>query len=95
MAARTLKKRLLYRLVPAAGNAAMVGLAMLDHSLGVGVLIGIGASAIVSAVRDHRRDKKIAAEAAVLDQKLDVALAEFRRRGICFDPPAASEEHFS
>lgn len=80
MAARTFGRRLIHHLVPAALNAALVGVAMLDHHVGVGVVLGFGVSAVVAAVRDHRHQSKIAAESARLDAELSSALAAFRSR---------------
>ena len=80
MAARTFGRRLVYHLVLAGLNAALVAVAMLDHHVGVGVVIGFGVSAVVSAVRDHRRQSKIAAESARLDAELSSTLAAFRAR---------------
>lgn len=74
----TLWRYLLRHVGLATLQAVIVVVAMLDRHVGVGVLIGIGVSAVVSAFRDHRRQRRLAAEAAELDQRLSAALAAGR-----------------
>jgi putative Mn2+ efflux pump MntP len=78
----TIGRHLIYRLGLAAMQAALVVMAMIDRSVGIGVLIGIGVSAIYSAFRDHRRDRRRAVEAAELDQRLSATLAAIRQAAV-------------
>ena len=69
----TFGRHLIYRLGLAVMEAAIVVVAMIDRRAGIGVLIGIGVSAIFSAFRDHRLQRRLAAEAAELDQRLSAS----------------------
>ena len=76
---RTFGRHLIHRLVLAVVEAALVVMAMIDRSVGIGVLIGIGVNAIYSAFRDHCQQRRLAAEAAALDQRLSAALSAIRQ----------------
>jgi hypothetical protein len=81
-----LRWHLVDRLVPAAIEVALVAIAMMDLYLGIGVIIGLGASAISSAIRDHRREQRRHAE---LIAEVDRQLGAVARRA------HFSEEHVS
>jgi len=53
-----LRRRLTYRLGAAAFDVALVALVMARRDLGVGLMIGVVAGAITSAIRDHRRAQR-------------------------------------
>jgi hypothetical protein len=93
----TIGRHLIYRLGLAAMQAALVVMAMIDRSVGIGVLIGIIGSAIYSAFRDHRRERRLAVEAAELDQRLSAALAAIRQAAVDEKQrtDAAKERHWS
>lgn len=74
----TLRRHMTRHLGTAAINVAIVVVAMLDFYLGVGAIVGIVASAVAFAIRDHRRDQKHAAEAADLDRQLAAVVAKAR-----------------
>ena len=74
----TLWRYLIRHLGLAALQAAIVGVAMLDRHVGVGVLIGIVVGAVLSAFRDHCQQRRRAAASAELDQRLATVLAARR-----------------
>jgi uncharacterized membrane protein len=89
----TLVRHLTHHLVIAAMQAALVVAAMWDRAAGVGVVIGLGVAAVVTAIRGYRRDRRRAAEAAELDAKLSAALDAVKRRGIVvIDVPTVPDE---
>ena len=53
-----LRQHLTYRLGAAAFDVALVALVMARRDLGVGLMIGVVAGAITSAIRDHRRARR-------------------------------------
>ena len=74
----TLWRYLIRHLGLAALQATIVGVAMLDRHVGVGVLIGIAVGAVLLAFRDHRQQRRRAAASAELDQRLATVLAARR-----------------
>jgi putative Mn2+ efflux pump MntP len=90
----TIGRHLIYRLGLAVAQAAIVVVAMIDRYAGIGVLIGIGVAAFISAFRDHRLQQQRAAEAAELDQRLAAALA-LGRQAAQWRADSAEEQRWS
>lgn len=88
-------RHLIYRLGLAAGQGVIIVAAMVDRHVGIGALIWIGTVAIISAFRDHRRQRRRAAESAELDLRLSAALSWFRRSAAQGCSDAVEEQRWS